>query len=513
MKIEFTAVPVTLDAAAGEDSPRTITGVAVPWDTVATVSDGTKVAFSRGAFDVSQKAPKLLENHDLTQLRGTVTELADAEEGLLFTAKFARTAAANDAVELVKAGAYDSVSIGAMPEKFIIDADGVMRVTRASIAEISLVAMPAFRDAVITEIAASEPDADESPTEDNPEEEIVSEEITPVEAAAPATVPTAPLVAAAARPFVMPSASEYIGKMLAGGAEFAEFNARLRAAAPDVTTNDSIGILPDPIVGSVYNNFRGLRPVIDACGVRALPQGGKQFRRPFVQTHATIGASNGENVALDAGQFIIDEEVVTKGVYGGYVKLSEEDMDWTQPEVLGLLLDDMARIYANETDNVAADALASGSTNTINFDDANYDDPATWADWVYAAASSILSSSNGNLPTHIFLDPLMWRRLGRLSDTSKRPLFPEVGPMNAFGSASPSTTAANAFGLTVVVDRNFAANTLIVGDPSGFEIYEQQKGALSVEAADGSLSRYIKFRGYFATLMLDASKFVKAAIV
>ena len=81
--------------------------------------------------------------------------------------------------------------------------------------------------------------------------------------------------------------------------------------------------------------------------------------------------------------------------------------------------------------------------------------------------------------------------------------------MNALGTMGAGTTAMNAFGLTVVVDRNFADNTGIVGDASGFEIFEQQKGAISVEAADGSLSRYIKFRGYFATLMIDSTKFVK----
>ena len=62
--IKFTAVPVTLDAAAGEDAPRTITGIAVPWDTVATVSGGEKVMFKRGAFDLNAKPARLLENHD-----------------------------------------------------------------------------------------------------------------------------------------------------------------------------------------------------------------------------------------------------------------------------------------------------------------------------------------------------------------------------------------------------------------------------------------------------------------
>jgi len=510
--IKFIANQIELTAAAGDESPRTISGVAVPYNTPAVVSSGEKVQFAPGAFDLSAR-PKLLESHDMSQLRGVVTALVDTADALTFEAKFAKTRAADDAIELVKAGAYDSVSIGAQPTKFSFDNNGTMIVTAADLVEISLVAMPAFKDAVITEIAASEPE--EEPTNNDSEEEPMSTDNPVVEAEAPATIPTQPLLVAAApaRPFTMPSAAEYVAKFLAGGAEFAEFNARLRAAAPDVTTADSAGLLPEPIVGAVYNNFRGLRPVIDAIGVKALPQGGKVFRRPYVSTHTTIGASNGENVALDAGQFIVSEHNVTKGVYGGYVKLSEEDMDWTSPEVLGLLIDDMGRIYANETDNVAADALVTGATQTINFDDANYDDPAAWADWVYATAAAILAGSNGNLPTHIFVDPLMWRRLGRLSDSSKRPLFPQVGPMNAFGSMEPGMTAANAFGLTVVVDRNFADNTLIVGDPSGFEIYEQQKGAMSVESADGSLSRIIKFRGYFATLMMDAQKFRKAAIV
>jgi len=82
--------------------------------------------------------------------------------------------------------------------------------------------------------------------------------------------------------------------------------------------------------------------------------------------------------------------------------------------------------------------------------------------------------------------------------------------MNAYGTASPASTSLNAFGLTVVVDRNWAAAPTVC-HPDGFEIFEQPKGAISVEAADGSLSRFIKFRGYFATLMIDATKFVAAS--
>ena len=508
--IEFVSVPITLDAAAGEESPRTITGVAVPWDTPATVSSGESVLFRKGAFDVNAKAPKLLEGHDMTQLRGVVTEIVEADEGLLFTAKFAKTRAADEAIELVKAGAYDSVSVGAVPVKFKYDKNGTMVVSKANLVEISLVAQPAFADAVITEIAASQPeeeDAVEPNPNDIPEEETMSQETPAVEASAE-IVPTAPIVFAQARKNVeLPSAVEYIAAAVAGGSAWHEMSNALRAAAPDIVTTDTPGVLPTPIVSPVYNNFIGRRPVVDAVGVRAMPAGGKVFIRPEVTTHTSIGASIAEQ-SPTAGTMVVFNNQVTKQIFGGYVNISEADIDWSDPAILSVVLDDMGRIYANATDNYAADTLATGATVTQNFTAADTDDPSVWAAEIAEAASTILSSSNGNLPTHLFVAPGIWQDLLALSDSSKRPLFPQVGPMNAFGDLAPGQYNGNAFGLQVVVDRNFASSTCIVGDASGYELFEQQKGAISIDSPS-TLSRTIAFRGYFAALMIDSSKFVK----
>jgi HK97 family phage major capsid protein len=286
----------------------------------------------------------------------------------------------------------------------------------------------------------------------------------------------------------------------------------IRAAAPDVITSDIPGVLPLPIVQPVYNNFIGRRPVIDAIGAKAMPQGGKVFIRPEVTTHTSMGVQSTENTSLTQGTFVVTDNQVTKGSYGGFVTLSEQSIDWSQPEIISLVLDDMGRIYANETDNVAADNLKTGATVTQNFAAASSQDPAYWMSWISSAAQTILSSSNGNLPTHIFVNPEWWGSLMQLSDTADRPLFPQIGPMNAFGNLAPGQVNGVAFGLQVVVDRNFAADTLIIGDASGYEIFEQQKGALSIDVPS-TLSRTIAFRGYLATLMIDSSKFVKAAFV
>lgn len=511
--IRFTADLPTLDFAKSEqDAPASISGIAVPWaPTTAIVSGGQKVAFARGAFDVNQKNAKLIEGHDLTQLRGTVNALADMEEGLGFTATFARTRASADAVELVKAGAYDAVSVGAEVIESHYDKElKATVVTSARLLELSLVAIPAFKDALITDIAASADDSepDETPTETTPtpsEEDAMSEPTT-VEAA----VATQPIYATAKREFKLPSPAEYMATFLRGGADFAQMNENIRAAAPSapyIDTESNPGALPEIIVQPAYNNFRGLRPVIDAIGTKAMPTGGQIFVRPSVTTHVSQGVQSAQNAALTAGTLAVTRNTVTKNTYGGYVTISEQDLDWTDPNILQLVLDDMGRVYANTTDNVAADALLAGCSQSAVLTDPT--SPAEWISDIYDASSTILTNSNGNLPTHLFLSPNMWAAAGKLVDTTGRPLFSNVGPMNAYGSQTPaSTDGIVAFGLRVVVDRNFAADTCIVGDASGFEIFESMKGAISIDVPS-TLSRTIAWRGYLATLMIDATKFVK----
>jgi HK97 family phage prohead protease len=505
--LKLTAADTFVIAEEGE-TPRTISGVAVPWDTEATVSDGTRVKFAKGSLPTTGKKPKLLKYHDDTKPVGVVTGRVDSDKGMLFTARISATSEGNDMIELIKDEAIDAVSVGVNPIEFSYDDSGAMVITKGDWVELSLVTAPAFRGATITEVAATEPQQDEElqPMTDKIETAAAVAEV-------PAAAPAAPVWAEAKREFQMPSIGEWLVKVLAGGSEAAEFHAKIKAAAPDVVTTDTPGILPEPILGPVYNNYMpNWRPLVTAMGVRALPGGGKVFRRPKVTTHTTIGASNGENANLDSGTFVVSNNNVTKQVFGGYVRLSEEDMDWTEPEVLGLLVDDMARIYANETDAYACAQFEAGVTQTATLTSAT--DPANWAAFVYEAAKTILTNSNGNLPNVLIMDPLYYSNLGALVDTADRPLFPNLNPMNAFGSLEPGSVQGTAFGLTVVVDKNLVkagGNNLYVGASDGFEIYEQQKGALQVEAADGSLSRYIKFRGYFATLMIDATKFVTRA--
>jgi len=511
--IRLTTETFTIDAAEGEAPRRTISGIAVRYNTPAKVSDGTMVAFAPGSLPVDGRAPTLMMYHQSDKVIGTVTERLETPEGMLFVARVSDTLLGSEALTLASDGALPEVSVGVEPLKFKYDKEGTMIVTSASWSELSLVARGAF-DAPIQQVAASTPEEEEPTTiQEEPQQETETmNETVEAPAVIEASKATQTIFATAKREFHMPTAAEYISAFFVGGDQFHAMREGIQAAAPNVITTDIPGVLPLPIVQPVYNNFIGRRPVIDAIGAKAMPQGGKVFIRPEVTTHTSIGNQATENTALTQGTFVVTDNQVTKGTYGGYVTLSEQSMDWSTPEIIGLVLDDMGRIYANETDNVAADNLRTGASVTSNFASASETDPSYWQAWISAAATTILSGSNGNLPTHLFLSPDYWGTLMGLSDSSKRPLFPAVGPMNAYGNLMPGQPNGIAFGLQVVVDRNFAANTIIVGDASGYEIFEQQKGAISVDVPS-TLSRTIAFRGYLATLMIDASKFVRAVRV
>ena len=515
--IRLTPQSFHVDAAQGELPRRSISGVAVVYGVEATVSDGTRVKFLDGSLPLDGPNPKIFLYHDSSQPVGIVTERTQVENSVLFTGKLSETTLASEALVLAMDSVLDAVSVGINPTKFRYSKDGVMEIQSADWFELSMVPHGAVAGAVINQVAASIPESEDihenetelvlNEIENSQGENEMSETVETPAVIEASTI--APLFAQPKQAFKMPSAAEYISAFMQGGSVAAEMNAKIQAAAPDVNTlgGSLDGVLPLPIVQPVYNNFRGLRPLIDAVGPKAMPQGGKVFIRPKVTTHTSIGGPETESATITDGTFVISDEQVTKRIFGGYVSVSEASIDWTQPEVLSLLLDDMARIYANQTDEYACQQFQAGVSQTATLADDT--SAADWAAFVYEAATDILVNSNGNLPNALMVSPNYFQALGTLTDDQGRPLFPQVGPMNAFGSMNPASVESSAFGLRLVVDRNLT-NQVYVGNTDGFEVFEQAKGAISIDTPS-TLSRTVAFRGYLATLMIDNTKFVKRA--
>jgi phage head maturation protease len=527
--IRFTADTVTVQAAQGDGTgERRIDAIAVPYNTFATVSGGQEVMFKPGSLPVDGKAPRVFMYHDSTKPVGIVAERVDTDEAMLASMKISRTALGDEALILAADGVMD-VSVGVNPLEFTEDKQGRITVTKAEWMELSLVPIPAFAGATITEVAAQAADPDETETEVPEEEPTVEATPANVEVEAAAVVPTAPLPAQAKRKFDMPTPGEYLAAMHIGGETFRNVAAAARdymlskqsaleAAAGDVLTTDTPGLLPVPVVGPVFADLNYIRPVVAAIGARAMPDGGNQktFIRPTWTTHPSVAAQSPELSAVSATTPVVASNVVSKTTLAGQVTLSVQDIDFTSPGAMEIILQNLASTYLLASDNVAADAItagasASGSTWTVTAND-----PSTLVSALYDAAYDILNATNF-LPDHIFVSPDVWKSLGAQLDADKRPVFPYAGAaglmgVNAAGSANiTQLNTFNPFGLNLVADKNFAASTMVVARGTAIEFYEQIRGLMSVEAPS-TLGRTFSYYGYVATFIADSDQ-VKSIIV
>ena len=515
--IKLIAGDFTLDAAQGEQPRRSISGTAVPYNVPARVSDGTEVIFRPGSLPVEGKAPRLFMYHDASMPVGVVTERVDTEQGMMFTAKISATTLGNDALVMASDGTIDQVSVGVNPTKFSYDEAGTMIIEAAEWQELSLVPIGAFGDmANISQVAASihhEPE-EISNTETQEPIEKETEMSEPVAPAVEATIPTAPIFAQAKREFVLPSAGEYMAAYHTGGDTFKNMNAAvaehtaskrtaLQAAAGDVVTTDTPGLLPVPVLGPLVQDLNFLRPVVDAVGARAYPDSGqsKTFIRPTITTHTSV-ASQSELGSASATTMVIASNSISKTTLAGQVTLSVQDIDFTSPAAMQLILNDLMGEYMIASDNLAADNLLTAATSSGVWD-------LTVADLlksVYDSAVDISTNRNWT-PTHMFVSPDVWGQLGQLADTTGRPVFPFIGAgltgQNALGNASASSWNGNPLGLQLVVDSNFAAKTMIItrvgqGAGDAFEFYESIRGLMSVEQPS-VLGRNMSFHGYVST--------------
>ena len=529
--MRFTSSTFSVDAAQDGSPKRTITGIALPYNVEATVSGGQVVSFMPGSLPTDGKAPKLYMSHDSTQAIGLVTERADSPEAMYFTAKVSTTALGDEALVLAADGVLDSVSVGVNPTKFSYNEDGVMIVEAADWMELSLVPQPAFSGATITDVAASIPTSEDdlsnntetAPDEPEPTE---SEETEVSETPVPEVIEASSIFAQPKRKFAMPSAGEYLAAMHAGGDTFANVNAAykeavrdqqtaLQAAAGDVLTTDTPGLLPVPVLGPLFQDLNFVRPVVSAFGARSMPNTpSKTFVRPTITTH-TSAATQTEGSAVSATTMVIASNTVTKSTVAGQVTLTMQDMDFTDPAAMNLILNDLAGEYLIATDNIAADALVAGKTASGSTWTVTAGDPTSLINSLYDAAREIAEDSN-YFPTHLCVSPDVWEKLGAQLDANKRPVLGYttngVLGQNSLGRVGGlGYNSMDVMGLTLVVDNNFASGTMLVTYAPGFEIYEAQQGVLSI-ANPSTLSRTFSYYGYFSTFVAKSS-FIQGIVI
>jgi|SRR5215471_18413208 len=273
-------------------------------------------------------------------------------------------------------------------------------------------------------------------------------------------------------------------------------------AASHQTTADNPGLIPTPILGPVVSFVDGNRATVTALGVAQLPGSGS-FSRPTVVAHSAAGPQTAEKGELVSQKMTINKVNVSATTYGGYVNVSRQDADWTQPSIMDVLITDLAAQYAIETETATVTALsgAAAAGGTL---------PATptaadVAGHFWTAAGSVYQAVYGAGSLIAVTGPDMLTILG--------PLFPPVNPMNAqsagltagdYGSGPVGSIA----GIPVYMTPNIAVKTILVMSTAAAECYEDRIGALQV-VEPSVLGIQLAYAGYFASVILQPTGIVK----
>lgn len=260
---------------------------------------------------------------------------------------------------------------------------------------------------------------------------------------------------------------------------------------------DNPGIVPTPILGPVVGTLPALRPFIDSVVQRPMPAGGSSFNRPTITQHAGVGLQATEKTQLTSQKLTIGSVPVTKKTFGGTLDISFQDRDWTDPAILAIAIADLSAVYANETDNSAADSMLAATTGTFVLVDAAAEGPARAA--IMNASAQIFANVKQR-PDTVWMSPDEYAKWGAMTTSVGLPSFPGLG--------DATTADGNLLGLKVVVDGNFAAKTMIIGVSTMVEHYEQVGGQLAVTEPT-ILGYTIAYYGYVADLLLNTGAALK----
>ncbi len=279
-------------------------------------------------------------------------------------------------------------------------------------------------------------------------------------------------------------------------------------AAAHQKTSDNLGVIPDPVIGEVLNFIDAARPLVSFLGPRDMPSA--TWYRPKVTQHATVGVQGAAGAAADEKSELSSQKMLITRLtgnavtYGGYVNVSRQNIDFSSPQMLDAIVNDLAAQYAIQTEAALGTALIA-TANTVELTTALAGTPtaAELAASLWTAAANIYTATKGQGRVALGVPP---SKLGAWGS-----VFAPVNPQNAqstgfnagdFGSG----LVGNISGIPVYVSAGLSsapATTYgVVLSSAAVEVYEQRVGSL--QASEPSvLGVQVAYAGYFTPMTVE----------
>jgi hypothetical protein len=273
-----------------------------------------------------------------------------------------------------------------------------------------------------------------------------------------------------------------------------------RAAAHQKSA-DNLGVIPDPIVGDVINFIDAARPMVQAIGPQVLPS--NTWHRPHVTQNTSVdvqgaaGAAGDEKAELVSQKMTITRITANAITYGGYVNVSRQNIDFSNGQVMDLIIRDLAAQYAIQTEAATGTELDASSATAVGYGVSPT--AATIAAALWAAAGDIYAVTKGQGRLVLALAPDRLEAFG--------PLFAPVSPQNAqsegllagnIGSGSVGAIS----GIPVVMSAGLASTKAFLFSTAAIEVFEQRVGTLQV-TEPSVMGVQVAYAGYFTPLTID----------
>jgi HK97 family phage prohead protease len=506
MKLTFAS---QIQSADGER--RIIAGKIVPYEEVGNTSVG-KVVFAKDSIEIGDPGKvKMLMQHMPERPIGRMQNFNKAEDGIYASFKISASMQGQDALILAGEQLIDGLSVGVDVNKSVQKKE-YLYVTSATLREVSLVESPAFTAAQVTKVAASENEAEtetkttesEAPVEDNATQpqEAKAEAATPtVEAARP--IITAPLIQTTIRTPITSMAAYTEHKIKAA---LGNEDSKLYVTAADDSFATNPAFNPTQYLSEFVTNTRFGTPAIDACSQGTLPTTGMTINVPSLVTSVGGGSGVAPEVTVEAEAGAVANTGMetqylsaTVSKYAGMNTLSVELLERSDPNFYAELTKQLEYAYLKRLDQTVLTALIQASANGTNTT-ADLDGIVAFA----AEGARTIYTNTGYFAQNYIANPAQWGALISAQDTTKRPVFTALQPMNAAGQVSTGSIRGNVLGLDLYVDKNFTATTFdddsaIILAPEAFTVYRSAQNFMSVNVVS-NLQVQVAIYGYMATL-------------
>ena len=495
-KILTFSAELTADTAT-----RVISGKIVPMGTgeIGNTSAGP-VVFEKGSIKLPDTpgSIKLLNQHNVKEPLGKAQYFNEVDgEGIYAAFKISNSSRGSDALITASEGLTAGLSVGV---EVITSKNkaGVMHVSAAKLFEVSLVTEPAFKSALITDIAAEETPAENiQQTESEPTVENTPETVAAPEVEAAAVEAARPTVVSAtyATPRIKPlTAGEYLEASIK--ASMGDDQARQTILAiNDTSTNTGLTLAPH-LNEFITTSIDG-RPAVDAISKGVLPATGMSFTIPKLTTAPTIDSDSTEGEALAGTEMASGYITPTVKKAAGLQNISWELLDRSGPQFYAELIKELQYAYAKATDQAVTAALVAGGTQAST-------QAATIAGFkAYIAKETPAAyAAAGKFAKNLVVNTAWWEQLIGAEDGNQRPLFVASQPQNSPGGVSTGSLSGTVMGQNLFVDPHMSVTTLIDDSaflvvPEAVTFYESPQTQIQVQAlANGRLQ--VAVYGYYA---------------